>query len=63
MGYTVDGLSLGHGDEKIRTAAVKRMCDHVDLAEKLGGAMVIIGADPWAVRRCPVGGDLLSAVS
>lgn len=44
MGYTVDGLSLGHGDEKIRTAAVKRMCDHVDLAEKLGGAMVIIGA-------------------
>ena len=44
MGYTVDGLSLGHGDEKIRAAAVKRMCDHVDLSEKLGGAMVIIGA-------------------
>ena len=40
----MDGLSLGHGDEKIRTAAVKRMCDHVDLAEKLGGSMVIIGA-------------------
>lgn len=43
-GYTVDGLSLGAGDEMIRRKAVARMRGHVDLASKLGNAMVIIGA-------------------
>lgn len=44
MGYTVDGLCLGAGSEPIREAAVERMMRHVDLAECLGGAMVIVGA-------------------
>ena len=44
MGYTVDGLSLGMGDEEKRRGAVERMKGHIDLAKKLGGAMVIIGA-------------------
>lgn len=44
MGYTVDGLSLGTGDEMIRRKAVERMRGHVDLASELGNAMVIIGA-------------------
>lgn len=44
MGYTVDGLSLGAGDELIRRKAVERMRGHVDLASELGNAMVIIGA-------------------
>lgn len=44
MGYTVDGLSLGAGDESIRQKAVERMRGHVELAAKLGNAMVIIGA-------------------
>lgn len=43
-GYTVDGLSLGCGGEEGRRQAVKRMKEHVDLAKKLGGARVIIGA-------------------
>lgn len=43
-GYSVDGLSLGCGEEEGRQKAVERMKAHVDLAEKLGGAMVIIGA-------------------
>ena len=43
-GYTVDGLSLGCGEEGLRKKAVDRMKAHVDLAKKLGGARVIIGA-------------------
>lgn len=43
-GYTVDGLSLGCGEEGGRKRAVERMKAHVDLAKKLGGARVIIGA-------------------
>lgn len=43
-GYTVDGLSLGCGEEVGRRQAVERMKEHVDLAKKLGGAKVIIGA-------------------
>lgn len=42
--YTVDGLSLGSADEANRIACVIRMKEHIDLAAKLGGAMVIIGA-------------------
>ena len=44
MGYTVDGLCLGAGDEEIRRKAVERMKGHIDLARALDGAMVIIGA-------------------
>lgn len=44
MGYTVDGLSLGAGNETCRQGAVERMKGHIDLAKALGGAMVIIGA-------------------
>lgn len=44
MGYTMDKLCLGAGDEHIREAAVERMRHHIDLAECLGDAMVIIGA-------------------
>lgn len=43
-GYTVDGLSLGCGEEEGRRQAVARMKAHVNLAKKLGGAMVIVGA-------------------
>ncbi len=42
--YTVDGLSLGSGDESNRKACVDRMKGHIDLGRRLGGAMVIIGA-------------------
>lgn len=42
--YTIDGLSLGSGDEHIRQKCVSRMKEHVDIAERLGGAMVIVGA-------------------
>ena len=44
MGYTVDGLCLGAGDENIRRMAVERMKGHIDLARALDDAMVIIGA-------------------
>lgn len=44
-GYSVDGLSLGALDQGRRQGAVERMCQHVDLAARLGGApRVIIGA-------------------
>lgn len=42
--YTVDGLSLGSSNEINRKACVDRMKGHIDIARKLDGAMVIIGA-------------------
>ena len=44
MAYSVDGLCLASPDRENRLAAVKRMYGHIDLAEKLGGPKVIIGA-------------------
>jgi D-psicose/D-tagatose/L-ribulose 3-epimerase len=41
--YSVDGISLGHGDADKRMAAVERMKQHVRLAADLGGANVVIG--------------------
>lgn len=42
--YTVDGFSLGSGDEANRSEAVRRMLAHADLCAQLGGAKLIIGA-------------------
>ena len=41
--YSVDGVSLGHGDAQKRLAAVERVKQHVQLAADLGGANVVIG--------------------
>jgi len=41
--YAIDRISLGHKDEKKRLASVARMKAHIDLAENLGGADVVIG--------------------
>jgi sugar phosphate isomerase/epimerase len=41
--YAVDRISLGHGEEGRRRAAVARMKEHIDLARELGGADVVIG--------------------
>ena len=43
-GYTVDGLSMGSGDEENRKAAVERMNGHIDLSAKIGKPSVVIGA-------------------
>lgn len=42
--YTVDGFSLGSGDEENRLEAVRRMLAHAEICAKLGGAKLIIGA-------------------
>lgn len=42
--YTVDGFSLGSGDEANRQEAVDRMLGHARLCAELGGAKLIIGA-------------------
>jgi sugar phosphate isomerase/epimerase len=52
MGYTVDGLSLGHKDEDNRKAAVERMRQHIDLAVQLGGADVGIGTIRGSYSNC-----------
>lgn len=41
--YSIDHISLGHKDEAKRLSAVERMKEHIDLAEKLGQADVVIG--------------------
>jgi len=41
--YAIDHISLGHQDEARRRAAVTRMKEHIDLAQELGGADVVIG--------------------
>ena len=42
--YTVDGFTLGSGDEANRTEAVNRMLGHAEICAKLKGAKLIIGA-------------------
>lgn len=42
--YTVDGFSLGSGDEENRGEAVRRMLAHAQLCAQLGGAKLIVGA-------------------
>jgi len=42
--YTVDGFSLGAGDESSRLEAVNRMLGHAEICAKLGGAKLIVGA-------------------
>lgn len=42
--YTVDGFSLGSGDEENRLEAVNRMFGFADICTKLGGAKLVIGA-------------------
>ncbi len=44
--YTVDGLSLGAGDEAVRQAAVERMCRLADFSVELGcRPALVIGAN------------------
>jgi sugar phosphate isomerase/epimerase len=43
-GYTVDGLSLGAGDEENRRSAVRRMKEHVELSAERGNPFVVAGA-------------------
>ena len=42
--YTVDGLSLGSGDEDNRLSAVRQMLAHAELCAQLDGAKLIVGA-------------------
>ena len=42
--YTVDGFTLGSGDEANRMEAVNRMLGHAEICAKLKGAKLIIGA-------------------
>lgn len=42
--YSIDGLSIGSGDELIRLRAVNRMKEYIDVATQLDKAFVIIGA-------------------
>lgn len=42
--YTVDGFTLGSGDEANRLEAVERMLGHAEICARLGGAKLIIGA-------------------
>lgn len=42
LGFGLDGLSLSHPDDIIRTKAISRIFDHIDLATSLN-ACVIIG--------------------
>ena len=42
--YTVDGFTLGSGDETNRMEAVNRMLGHAEICAKLKGAKLIIGA-------------------
>jgi len=42
--YTVDGYTLGSGDESNRHEAVRRMLGHAEICAQLGGAKLIIGA-------------------
>lgn len=44
LGYSMDGLSLGHPDRANREQAVQRMIEHIQLATELGNPLVIIGA-------------------
>ncbi|MDD6212861.1 MAG: sugar phosphate isomerase/epimerase [Clostridiales bacterium] len=46
--YTVDGLSMGHGNEENRRACVERMFRLADFSEQLGCPALVIGA----VRGC-----------
>lgn len=41
MGYVIDGLSFTSPDEDIREKAVKRILDHIDVAEKLEAGVII----------------------
>lgn len=42
--YTVDGFSLGSGDENNRREAVSRMLGHAEICARLKGAKLIVGA-------------------
>jgi len=42
--YTVDGFTLGSGDEENRREAVARMVGHARICAKLKGAKLIVGA-------------------
>lgn len=42
--YTVDGFTLGSGDEDNRREAVNRMLGHAEICAKLKGAKLIVGA-------------------
>ena len=42
--YTVDGLSMGSGDETNRRACVERLCALADLSLRLGKPAIVIGA-------------------
>lgn len=42
--YTVDGFTLGSGDEDNRREAVRRMLGHAEICAKLKGAKLIVGA-------------------
>lgn len=42
--YTVDGYTLGSGDEANRQEAVRRMLRHAEHCAALGGAKLIVGA-------------------
>ncbi len=42
--YTVDGFTLGSGDEANRRQAVERMLGHIAICARLNGAKLIVGA-------------------
>ena len=42
-GYAIDGICLGHRDQRNRRSSVERMKEHIDLAHALGGADVVVG--------------------
>lgn len=43
LSYSKDGLSLTNDNEQIRHAAIKRICEYIDLASLFPASVVIIG--------------------
>lgn len=50
--YSIDHISLGNNNEAKRLSAVERLKEHIDLAEKLGGANVVIGLIRGTYDNC-----------
>lgn len=57
--YSIDHISLGHQDERIRLAAVDRMRQHIELASQLGGADVVIGLIRGTYADCDTKADYM----
>lgn len=50
--YSIDHISMSHKEESKRLQAVQRMREHIDLAKKVGGALVVIGVIKGLVSEC-----------